>query len=210
MKLRAKKLAFRAAVWALGAAVVAAWWILPGRRTEVRLPASAVEAVPRKALAVEPIYLQTDPRWASEGLGGGFEPLRYVGCTVCALSMALAHHGIPMDPTTLNRRLTESEGFTRRGWVKWDALRRVTADRVQVLLPSRPTNRDIETALAAGNPVLVKVLLRSGFQHWVLLVGRDGRDYLMKDPLGDGRTLQPLSTLGSDILAVRIVAKRQA
>lgn len=208
MKPRAKTLVIRAVVGALGAAAVAAWWILPGRRSEVRLPALAEQGVPRKAFATEPIYLQTDARWASDGLGGGLEPLRYVGCTICALSMALAHHGIQMDPPTLNRTLAESDGFTRRGWVKWDALRRVTSEKINVLLPRHPTNRDIDTALAAGNPVLVKVLLPSGFQHWVLLVGRDGREYLMKDSLGDGRTLQPLSSLGSDILAVRVVAKK--
>jgi hypothetical protein len=43
--------------------------------------------------------------------------------------------------------------------------------------------------------------------HWVLLVGREGREYLMKDPLGDGRTLGLLSSYNSNILAVRVVEK---
>jgi hypothetical protein len=38
-------------------------------------------------------------------------------------------------------------------------------------------------------------------------VGRDQKEYLMKDPLGDGRSLEFLSSLGSDILAVRIVTR---
>jgi len=41
----------------------------------------------------------------------------------------------------------------------------------------------------------------------VLLVGREGREYLMKDPLGDGKKLGLLSAYHSDILAVRIVAR---
>jgi hypothetical protein len=110
-----------------GVIVLAAWWLLSGRRTEVDLSPKSAEAVPRSALAAAPIYLQT--------------------------------------------------------------------------------NRDIETALGEGNPVLVKVLLSSGVQHWVLLVGRDQKDYLMKDPLGDGLHLEPLSTLDSHIIAVRIVRR---
>jgi len=76
-----------------------------------------------------------------------------------------------------------------------------------VILPQQPSHRDINAALAEGSPVLVKVILRSGVQHWVLFVGRDQREYLMKDSLGDGKSLQPLSSLGSDILAVRVVRR---
>ena len=67
--------------------------------------------------------------------------------------------------------------------------------------------RDIDDALAKGDPVLVKVILHSGAQHWVLLVGRDQTDYLIKNPLGDGKTLDKLSSLGSDILAVRLIKR---
>jgi hypothetical protein len=41
--------------------------------------------------------------------------------------------------------------------------------------------------------------------HWVLLVGKDGQDYLMRDPLNDGKTLEKLSKYGGDIYGVRIV-----
>jgi hypothetical protein len=47
------------------------------------------------------------------------------------------------------------------------------------------------------------------FQHWVLLVGRDGHEFLMKDPLDATRSVRPLSSLHSPILAVRVV-KRNA
>jgi hypothetical protein len=207
MKPAAKRIAILVALVAVGVVALAAWWFLPGRRAEVRLSPVSAEAVPRSALATEPIYLQTDPKWADEKIGGSGEPLRWVGCTVCCLSMALAHHGVMEDPAELNRKLKEADGYTYRGWVKWDVLRRITAERLRVMLPQDPTHRDIDAALAEGSPVLVKVVLRSGVQHWVLLVGRDQREYLMKDPLGDGRSLQALSSLGSDILAVRVIRR---
>ena len=190
--------------------VVAAWWFLPGRRSEVRLAAVTMEPVPHEPerADVGPIYLQTDPRWADDAIGGSRESLKRVGCTVCSVSMALAHHGIDLDPGELNRRLKEVDGYTLRGWLKWDAVRQVTDGRVRVELPPNPTHDTIDDALAAGDPVIVKVILQSGIQHRVLVVGREGNEYLMKDPLGDGRNLQPLSTIGSEIHAVRIVSKR--
>jgi ABC-type bacteriocin/lantibiotic exporter with double-glycine peptidase domain len=174
---------------------------------EVSLPPRSEEAVSRSTVEVEPIYLQADPDWATEKIGGSGERLARVGCTICCLSMALAHHGVTLNPLELNRKIKEVDGYTYRGWVKWDSVRQVTGEEVHVELPQKPSNKDIEKALDQGNPVLVKVVLRSGVQHWVLVVGRDGKEYLMKDPLGDGKSLEPLSSLGSDILAVRIVRR---
>jgi len=163
--------------------------------------------VPRTVLATPTIYLQTDPQWAHEKIGGSGEELRAVGCTNCCLCMALAQHGIVLDPAELNQKLIQADGYTERGWIKWDAVEDVSQKRVRIDIPERPTHRDIDQALAAGNPVLVKIVYRPGVLHWVLLVGRDGKEYLMKDPLGDGHTLGLLSAYHSDILAVRIVRK---
>jgi len=71
--------------------------------------------VSRSARPVEPIYLQTDPKWVGEKMSGSGEPLRWVGCTIGCLSMALAHHGVQVDPGELNRELKESDGYTFRG-----------------------------------------------------------------------------------------------
>ncbi len=183
-------------------------WFLAKRGGEVRLAARSEQAVPRMVLGNDTMYRQRDPQWAEEKTGGSRETLSAVGCTVCGLSMALAQHGVALNPAELNRKLQDGGGYTEQGWVKWDAVRGVTGGRVAVELPAHPSQEDIDTALAAGNPVLVKVYLAPGVQHWVLLVGREGREYLMKDPLGDGKSLGLLSSLGSDIFAVRIVKGR--
>jgi len=190
-----------------GAGAAATWWYRSDHPAEVRLPAVPDVGEKESRLGDPRIYLQTDPRWVNEELGESGARMSAVGCTVCCLSMALAHHGIDLNPAQLNRALKECGGYTSRGWVKWDALRRVTKGAVRVRIPVRPTPADIERALDEGNPVIVKVLLASGIQHWVLIVGREKTEYLIKDPLGSGRTLDPLSKFPSDILAVRIVEK---
>jgi hypothetical protein len=167
----------------------------------------AEDSVPRTVLAAEKIYLQADPQWAHDKIGGSGEELRAVGCTNCCLCMALAQHGIAITPAELNRKLIQADGYTERGWIKWDAVEDVSQKRVRIDIPEKPTHRDIDQALATGNPVLVKIVYRPGVLHWVLLVGREGREYLMKDPLGDGKNLGLLSVYNSAILSVRIVTK---
>jgi hypothetical protein len=128
---------------------------------------------------------------------------------VCCLSMALAQHGLEQSPKELNRNLKEAGGYNEKGWVKWASIGPVTDGRGRVEMVQRATHLDIERALAVGNPVLVKVAPGTMIQHWVLLVGRDGPEFLMKDPLDEKKQVQALSSLGSDILAVRVV-KRDA
>ena len=172
-----------------------------------KLPAQTQAFSPRFVLSSRVHYSQRDMRWAMEPIGGSGRHLGAVGCTVCCLSMALAQHGIDLTPSELNRALKKADGFTAKGWLFWPAVAQVTGGRARAEILWRPTLRQIEEALAAGNPVVVKIAPPPMIQHWVLLVGRDGRDFLVKDPLdGPGRT-KVLSALGSPILAARVVRR---
>jgi len=177
---------------------------------ECRLSSRAKKPVPRFVLASRTHYLQRDARWASEPIGGSGKPLRAVGCTVCCLSMALAQHGVELTPGELNRALKKMDAYTSKGWVRWAAIGQLTGGQLRAEILKHPTHRDIDAALAAENPVLVKVAPPSMTQHWVLLVGRDRQEFLMKDPLDETRTTKPLALLGSDILAVRVVKRDRA
>jgi hypothetical protein len=170
-----------------------------------RLPARSRESVLRFVVSSPAYYVQRDKRWANEPIGGSGKPLAAVGCTLCCLSMALAQEGIDLDPAELNHALKKNNGYTSIGWLRWPALADVTAGRARAEIVWKPTLRDIDAALAARQPVIVKIAPPPMVQHWVLLVGREGREYLMKDPLDNTQTVKPLSALGSDILAVRIV-----
>ena len=62
-------------------------------------------------------FLQQDIRWADEEIGGSNEKIRYVGCTLCSLSMALNGLGEDTNPKGLNQLLKEHGGYTSRGWL---------------------------------------------------------------------------------------------
>jgi hypothetical protein len=92
--------------------------------------------------------------------------------------------------------------------IKWDAVSTVTDGKITTDVLSKPSLMDIDTALKNNQPILAKVLVGIGASHWVLILGKEGTDYLIHDPLGDGHGLEPLSKYDSDIFGVRII--RQA
>ena len=67
----------------------------------------------------------------------------------------------------------------------------------------------IDTALQWGQPVIAKIRLYGIFPHWVLIVGKNGADYLVKDPLGDGKSLSKLAH-HHRIYAIRVVKNRDS
>jgi len=198
---RALNLLILALIALLG--VLCAWHARPGRRKVEQRPAAEGMDTSDRPL----IYLQTDPRWRDERIGGSGESLGSVGCTVCCIAMALEHHGIHATPAELNAQLKAADGYTDRGWVKWEAVEAVTGGTVRIEAIDAPTTQHIDAALAAGCPVIAKVLLGGVQQHWVLIVAKEGDDYLAKDPLGDGASLDKLLKYRSGIQAVRIVRR---
>jgi hypothetical protein len=198
------RLAFFAALLALPACVTSKTRVYT-RPPECHLAPRTPDSTPRFVLSSRVHYLQKDPRWANDPIGGSGKPLRGVGCAICCLSMALAEFGIARTPAELNRDLKQFHGYNDHGWVYWSAIEPLTLGKARVDWIQNPTHRDIESALVNGQPVLVKVTPPKMLQHWVLLVGREGNEFLMKDPLDPEQKLKPLSSLRSQILAVRIV-----
>jgi len=194
---RLLNLAILALAGVLAAACAWRWW---PRRRDVSRPVRVEGERPL-------IYRQRDPRWRDVPIGGSGESLGEVGCTVCCIAMALDHHGIAMTPGELNAKLKAHDGYTERGWVKWDAVSTVTGGAVRVQVPRTPSAQRIDSALAAGHLVIAKVLIWRVTQHWVLIVAKDGDDYAIKDPLGEGRSLEKLSKYRSGVEAIRIVKK---
>jgi hypothetical protein len=71
----------------------------------------------------------------------------------------------------------------------------------------RPTYYLMDENIAAGNPVIVRLRLAGGTTHFVVLAGKQGFDYLVRDPAGGRTELYPLRERGSDIEALRFYKK---
>ena len=187
----------------LGLLAAVMFWYLRGRNSPP-IAASGGVAFTNFAALVTPHYLQRDPQWKDETIGSG-ETLAKVGCTVSSLAMALEHYGVHLTPKSLNDSLKANDGYTRRGWLLWGAVEKISGGKASVRALDKPTHADLDAALQAGHPVLVKVFINKIIPHWVLVSGKDGTNYLMRDPLNEAKTLTPLVSYGSDIYGVRIV-----
>lgn len=138
---------------------------------------------PASMLDIAPLS-QRDPRWASDKLGNSNLTIGSHGCLVTCLAMAVG-----VTPAEFNRRLREVGGFTG-ALVYWKM--------VEVAYPQldyykfidcryvpAPLN-EIDAMLALGIPVEVEVDFNpdTAFvdQHWILLIGKSGDDYIANDP----------------------------
>ena len=150
-----------------------------------------------------PHFMQTDPGWAKEQIGGSREPLSKVGCTICCVAMVLNGYGVNLNPHELNEALKQADGYTKDGLLKWDSVATVSNGKVRAAYIGAPNTQEIESALKSGHPVIAKVMLSNVVQHWVLIVGKSGTEYLVRDPLK--RHLINLSAVADNLYAIRIL-----
>src|SRR5260221_7065670 len=130
-----------------------------------------------------PVFTQDDPRWTFELLGPTFSTLGQEGCAVTSAAMVLADYGVDTDPQRLNQYLTTHAGYTPNGWVYWEKAAEVAPyGQVEKAYEDPPTYALIDENLLEGNPVIVRLTLRNGTTHFVVLVGKEGWDYLVQDP----------------------------
>jgi hypothetical protein len=153
-----------------------------------------------------PSFRQGDEKWSEDPLGGMEEngTMGTAGCAVASAAMVFKSYGINVDPQQLNWFLTDTSGYTEQGWLYWDRAAWWAPERVRHVYEDLPSYQLIDSNLARGNPVIVRVRFPSGITHFVVIAGKEGFDYLIRDPgAGAKKGLYPLRELGSNIEALR-------
>ena len=166
---------------------------------------------PREVLLPVPHFAQADLRWGGELLGGEQgETLAEAGCAVSSAAMVLAYKGADVDPGRLNSFLrTLPGGYTSQGWIEWYKAAEYYPLLTAQLLPhyeGAPSRFFLDWNLLHGNPVIVRLKSQHspGFNHFMVVVGKRWRDYLVQDPGGDGaQGVYPLKNYSPYIDAIR-------
>lgn len=192
---------------------IAAWcvsWILPRQ-----IPTSGGLFFPARVLINGPHFLQNDPRWADAPLGSTPDSLRDVGCAVASAAMALDTLGVPTDPGALNAFLQKTEGgYTPEGWIYWEKAAEIDPAKTSDLLPhyeDLPSFFLMDWNLLLGNPVIARVRYPDGITHFVLVCGKEGIDYLVRDPgVGGAKGISRLSVFPGPVEALRFYRKPRA
>lgn len=156
-----------------------------------------------------PQFLQADPRWGNDPLGPSNDSLGSAGCAVASTAMVLDYYGIKTDPQQLNWYLTANDGYTPQGWIYWERAAWLAPKRVAFAYENLPSYALIDRNLANGNPVIVRLRFPNGVTHFVVICGKDGFDYLIRDPsrFGAEKGVYPLKDFGSKIEALRFYKK---
>jgi Peptidase_C39 like family len=193
---------------ALAALGTGAWWVRGWAQKVSPLPAQGGLWFPVTILSDVPHFAQNDPRWSWEKLGNTPGTLGEEGCAVASAAMVLASYGADLDPGRLNAHLRDNGGFTDRGWLYWEKACTYPPEVAEHIYEDDASHFLIDWNLLRGNPVIVRLRYPGGITHFVVIVGKSGYEYLIRDP-GGGFTngLYPLSEFGSPIEALRFYKK---
>ncbi len=153
-------------------------------------------------------FRQRDPKWGKETIGGSSETIRAVGCTLCSVAMAVSDLGHPITPSELNANMIANNGYTEQGWMIWGAVTPATDNFAEVVVRSKPDHKTLDECLKRGEIPIVKFYLPGGIPHWVAVIGKDGHEYLIKDPAVKNPKPVKLSSRAKWIHSLRYVRKR--
>lgn len=153
-----------------------------------------------------PVHLQRNTTWCNDSLGGSYESIGSAGCTMCCTAMVLSYYGIETDPKALNAYLSSCGGYTPSGLLIWEKCVAYSGGRVRLAYMGAPDYGVIDSHLLRGTPSIAKLYLPGGIPHWVVIVGKEGYEYLARDPLTETGP-RPLSQLGRSIHALRVLER---
>jgi len=170
--------------------------------TKRPLPPTGGLYFPMRRQIQVPAFAQADPRWGAEQLATTTHTLAAEGCAVTSAAMALAFYGMDVDPARLNQFLKANGGYTSRGWIEWQVAAEFEPRKVRHAYEDLPSYRLLDWNLIRGNPVIIRIRRAGGGTHFVLLVGKEGYEYIAQDPGAGGRTLG-FSAFGAPIEALR-------
>ena len=157
-----------------------------------------------------PLFLQGDPAWGQDQSGSGQYTLAQVGCAISSSAMVMKFYGIDTDPGRLNVFLRDHGGFDENNDLRWEGPPGLAPERVRHAYEDLPSYFLIDSNLYRGNPVIVRLKLPSGWTHFVVIMGKQGFDYLIRDPSSAGlrKGIYPLREIGSNIEALRFYERR--
>lgn len=185
-----------------------AWWIRGWTATSKALPPAGGLWFPVVVVNDVPHFAQNDPRWRVDRLGDTPATLGSEGCAVTSAAMVLASYGADLDPGRLNKFLRAGGGYTEQGWLYWEKASAYPPSVAGHAYEDDASHFLIDWNLLRGNPVIVRLRYPNGITHFVVIVGKSGFEYLIRDPgAGHARGLYPLSEFGSPIEALRFYRK---
>ncbi len=129
-------------------------------------------------------YSQRDALWGNIGMGGSEYSVAEYGCLISSVSMIASHYGKdikPVDIAVVSSAFQVKTGYLRHSF---------SVKGVDVQLSAVSKNL-LDSELAAGRPVIAG--LYSGPDHFIVIVKKEGSEYIMHDPFMENGSYRPLT-----------------
>ncbi|PIS15326.1 hypothetical protein COT63_00590 [Candidatus Shapirobacteria bacterium CG09_land_8_20_14_0_10_38_17] len=118
-------------------------------------------------------FSQRDSRWCSSLIGNSDMTIGKVGCLICSTAMVNKSRGVDITPLGVaNNPFFFVPGTA---YMLWPFPSFVSQHFTGIL------KSEIDSQLGESNPVIVHLNL-GGDGHWIVLIKKDGNDYLINDP----------------------------
>jgi hypothetical protein len=144
-------------------------------------------------------YNQRDSQWGNMGLGGNSYSVAEFGCLVSSVSMISTHYGKNLKPSDI---ASLPGAFVRgTGYLLWQ----FNVNGVKVTISSS-SKANLDSELNAGRPVIAG--LYGGPDHFIVILRKEGNNYIMHDPFLENGSARPLTDKYnvSDITSLRLVS----
>jgi hypothetical protein len=147
---------------------------------------------------------QMDPRWKDKLLGfDSSSTIGSYGCLMTSMTMVANYYGFSETPDTVNEKMKAAKGF--QGPLIMPAMFPVAFPgmiyRNFIQCQNQPAPiTEIDAYLAQGKPVIIEVDYspNAGLQnHWIVLYGKQGSDYLLRDPYPYPTVTAPVTLMTS-------------
>ena len=134
------------------------------------------------------LYSQTDSRWSSDLLGFNTDSkynMYNYGCLVTSMAMVCKYYGKDVNPSDINKKLKEKQGFVSGGLYVWGSLSKVFSDisESKIDTPSALNDgqlNEIKGAMDSGYPVVFQLDYNpktvANDTHYVVGIGYDSSD----------------------------------
>lgn len=188
-----------------------ALWLLPllasGALAVPPVPSALASSTSSPGGATVAVYGQQWYPWGPEHLGTSTSTIAAEGCALTASTMLLQAYGVSANPGALNQWLINNGGYVDQDLLVWSAVAEYAKSKGVLLSYSgwySDSLSSIDSALAAGHPVIAQVTLDGGM-HFVLLTGLGPNGTIwMNDPwFGDHTTFQ--SRYGSPATGIQSI-----
>ena len=177
--------------------------------TFLRIRTAGVTLEPTKTLEPYAVtyYLQNDPQWSSDKLGASNSTMGKEGCLVASIATVVNYFGIKYTPQELNNIFTVNGVLNENGQVIWMNIKNAIPD-IDYQYDRVFNAKTIENLLGEGLLPIIEVKYKGfGAKHWVVIIGSDGTDFLVMDPLNQNKSPAKLSEHGGRAFAYRVLLK---